>query len=276
MKNFYVISFSNFYIHYNGKLFFANSNAYCKITDATSNDILLVTSIQHSKNYLEIPLYNLQQSNFYRFSEIGNSVFIELLVDNFNSLCCKFNLKNIEVYIYQSAVRILKDNVCYCYFFNAEHQNFTFLDSEKLYIYNNINVLVFDIKNLTYDYYIVEKLEKNNEKIEILCKIPKNYGYFLHFLMNVSNNTIQIKRYKKQHFENSKTEPMSFFYLVKNQINDAENMINSAKINIENLTDYFKKYDNIFEVEENYYLCNSSEVVPINFKIENNKIIDID
>lgn len=210
-------------------------------------------------------------------SKIDNNVYCEIIYAGKQSPLQKFTTENCEVFIYASHVEILYKNKYYSYFFDAKEECYCFEQNTNIYILNQNNLLVFDLKIKAFCLKKCKKYAKNDKNIEILCKTPKNNTYFLHYNFDTSNNQITIKQYKNNSqltFDNY-TLPIVFFHLVKNNFDDAKLLL-SNNINFDNIKNYFSRFNDIWEIDGKFLLTSCDMICNINFEIQNNLIIDID
>ncbi len=273
MKEIIIFSQDSFTATHNNNKFFINKNAHIKISNYNPNEILEVAC---KNNTLQIPLNNLRTNNFYKAFNYKNKQYIEIIATNFDNLLYKYTTKSCEMFIYDNSIRIIKSNKCYSYYFKQSSNNYTIEQHENLYIFNQNNLIIFNFNHSTINSLKVEKFKKNDNFIELLCKIPNNFNYFLHFCVNIQKNTINIKKYKHGEITATPQNLFSlFFYLCKYSICDAKKII-ARDLGFQDLTNYLQRFENILEINGEYFIYNQTEFVSADVKIENGKIIDID
>lgn len=273
MKEIIIFSQDSFTATHNNNKFFINKNAHIKISNYNPNEIL---EINYKNITLHIPLNNLCSNNFYKVFNYKDKQYIEIIATDFNNLLYKYTTKSCEIFIYDNSIRIIKNNKCYSYYFKNGLNNYTIEQYECVYIFNENNLTIFDFNHSTFNSLKVEKFKKNNKFVEFLCKIPNNFNYFLHFIADTQKNTINMKKYKHGEVTtNSQNIFNLFFYLCKHSISDANKFI-SNNLNFQDLTDYLQKYENILQINDEYFIYNQTELISIDIKIEDGKIIDID
>lgn len=187
----------------------------------------------------------------------------------------KFTLKKCEVYVYENHIDICYNSKFYSYYYKSFKDNYVFEKDDIIYIFNDINLLQFNLKNNSFNLLKIKKLAKNGEIFEILCEIPYNNVYFLLFLFNFNNNNLQIKTYKKGDLKlDNYSLPFVLFALCKNNIESAKDIIDK-KIDYNNLQKYIQNFNQIIEINNTIYLLGNN-MTTFSCKIENNTIIDID
>lgn len=275
MNKIYIFSFGNFFVEFNNQEYAINGNKYLELSCLKHYDFLKIYSSKSYANKIEADLNNIESNNYFRVFTLNGNTFVEIVACNFLSLTQKILAGECEVFVYENSIRVIFKSVCYCFYFVSSMQNNAVFFNNILYVYNEKNILVFDCNLKTFNLLKVEKFEKNNKKIEILCKIPHNYCYFLLFLIDLSLNKVEIKKYKKGEINYSKESlPYAVFYLIKFKFDEAKKYLEN--ISYEKILSYFGEYENIACLNNEFYLCNHFKVTPVKFEIENNKIVDID
>ena len=273
MNNIYLFSQSSFLVNSNINI---NKNNFLKLT------INPKTSLSYKKNIddccsVQINFTDLKSNNFYRVFHFNEDIFVELITSDFNSLHSVYTTKTCEVFIYNNSVRIIKNNMCYTYFYNIDSENFVLEQDENLYIFNRKNIIIFNLNKITFSLMHLKKFVKNDKNIEFLCKLTCNSAYFLHFSVDLTKSNIIVKKLKSgENKTNSKSIPYSLFYLAKYNFNECKFFLSDASL-LEKVVSYFNNYENILEIENQYYIYNSNIITPISFTINNNnKVEDID
>ena len=253
-----------------------NKNCTLKIENVKESENIEIYCPQYKNQSIFINPFTAKSCNFFNVWNLNSDIFIEIISTSFNNLIQKIHTQNCEVFLYQNSLRLIYENICYTYNYENLTTSFAIEKDNKIYIYNSANVVVFDLKNKTFKKLIVEKVSKNNEQIEILCKILPFLNYFLLFFINLNNSSVQIKKLKKDIQPiNPSLLPNIIFSLCSFEISDLSEYL-SSNINCKNLFEYFAKFQNLITIENNNYLYNFEEFVPINFIIKNNIIVDID
>lgn len=269
----YIFSSKPFCVYSLQKKYLLNKNCAIKLTQDQKENAL---TVYDDFGKIEINLTNLTPSNYYNSWVINNDTYINILTTNYNSIMLKKTTPNFDVEVYNNSIRIFCDEKCFC-------NNFTFCKNthiaqidQDLYIFNEKNLIIFNKKNKSFNKLIVQKLAKNDKNIEILCKITEKMDYFLHFSLNLTDNLITIKKLKQKEILQSQSPQVTFFYLCKNNFDDAKKLLNDESL-FANAHNYFLQFDDILQINDQYYLYNQSQFVNVLFIInDKNKITDID
>ena len=273
MNNVYIFSRNNFVVEHKNKALLVNKNSTLKLTDI-KDDVVKFYSPSRPQNAYPLNLNNLQTCNYYRCNKFNNDFYVELIAASFDNLLQKFNTSSCEVYVYEETVRIIFKNKCYSYFFNYSNDTSIIEFEEKLYIFNNKNLIIFDLQKLTFNYLKTEKYLKKDEKLEILCKIPRNFNYFVLFSFSLKNNKVTSKKYINEKFDFA-PPPYSIFYLSKYNFDDVKKQI-SGELNTDKLKNYFSSFENVVEIDGKHYLISFNQICPFVIKSENGVVVDID
>lgn len=279
MKDLIIFSQNNFEITANSQKYALNKYSYIKIADY-SNEILTTSEnfgINHTSQQIIIddkiasnqPNILINKTDDYTYCELislGNSTKIE-----------KYNLENFEVNIYDSYVKILNNNQYFCYYFTHHPSTQAMLYNDKIYIFNELNVLEFDTKINTFTLQKCEKSAKNGNFFEILCKTPKNNTYFLLYTFDTKRKTVTKKTYQNSNnFSPDKYNlPYIFFHLCKNNFSCAKRFLDNS-IDFSKVQEYFNKYNDIIELDGDFLLTHQTQITKVKFEIKNNLIVDID
>ena len=97
------------------------------------------------------------------------------------------------------------------------------------------------------------------------------------YTFDLINNELAKRQYKNNNtftIDNF-TLPLVFFHLVKNNFDDAKLLL-SQNIVFDDIKEYICQFDDIIEIDNQYYLSSFNNICKIKFKIENNTIIDVD
>lgn len=271
MNKIYIIS-PNFYeLEINKNNFIINKKCCLEILN---NNTLLPITIKNcnNKSLFTINPSQYEPNNFYYVHETHNDTFIYLCADNFLSMLQKHKINNCDVYIYNNAVKIIHNNLCYCNAFYFEKETSVASDDDNIYVYNSKNVLIFNLQNLTFLQLNVKSYQKQDDFCEALCSVP----YCINFFMLFNFNSAKLKFTKK--LKNSKplfmeNLPQQLFYLCKLNFLEAQKFTTES---IKALGDYFSKFEHIFEINGKCYLVSKFQICETSFNIKDNKIIDID
>ena len=215
MDKLYVFSKASFIIRNENQIFHVNKNCTCKISNIKNNETIFIVDPKSEKN-MPICLDKMHSCNFYRYCSEGDIKLLNIITTSFDNLVQKLTTQNSEIYIYQNAIRLIYDGCCYTYNFCGFEPSKAIEHEDKIYIFNNKNLLFFDKKNLTFSLLKVERFSKNNNNFTLFCKISRIFGYFLLFVINFSSNSVKIKKFKTTLY----TVPQDaifyyFFYLLK-------------------------------------------------------------
>ena len=273
MKKIYLFTLNNFYIEQNGNRLPLCKNSYLKICDI-KDDTLSVCDTLCPKNKIEISK-NAKTCNFFRVNECTDK-FIEIISCGKNNLIEKLKTKNIEVEIYENFLLIIYKNIPYTYYFKNDGANICMELKDKIYIFNKYFLVIFDSISKSFCHLFVEKYSKNNDKIELLCNLPKNIGYLIIISINLNEKTINSKKLKKQNIKiDSNILPYAVFYLSKHSFEEVKSFINE-NIQTKKLMEYFSEFENIFDIDGKFYLSSLNKITQINFKIKDNVVVEID
>lgn len=275
MKKVYVFSFEPFVVSLQNKIFNVNKNAHVELSGMQENDTIQIFQQNEPNKILTINPLKIKTNNFVRKNFCDNNLFLQIVATDFSNLIQKISIKDAEIFIYENSVRLIFQNSCYTHSYTNSFDCHAIKNDNNIYLINDKNLLIFNCINKTFNKLIIEKYLKNTEKIEFLCKIPRNFCYFLYFFINLSNNKVSIKKLKKGDFTiKERALPHSIFYLIKNGFEDSKKYL--SNVDYKNLNNYFNSFEDIININNNHYLISSNQITSIIFKIENNKIIDID
>jgi len=264
-----IFSLNNFVFFKDNTTTEINKNKYITIQDCTLN----VHDNLCPQNSIIVDTKNTSFCNMCRSTEINNSRYIELIHCGENQLKNKFITNNCEINIFQNHISVIYKTNIYCYYYEYYENNFVYEIENKLYVFNNNYFLVFDFIYKVFSHFYIEKI--NNNKNQIICRLPKNLNYFILFSFNLKTNKVTTKKLKKAEDNFSYLLPFKLFYLCKHNFEDVKNIIDdSFKTN--ELFDYFNKFENIFCFNDNYYITSLSKTSLLKLTINNNRIIDID
>ncbi len=240
-----------------------------------SNDVcdLLVWSKNGGNVYkvsLNEPTYN---SNI-KINTINQNCFIEVISTN-NNLLNKINTNNSEIEIYNDHVSIIVGTKLYSYYFLGKEKNHAIEQDNKIYVFNENNLLEFDLESCSFYLLNCDKFAYFQDKFELLCNVPFNNAYYVFYKINLTDNDIKIKHLKKGNPNfNKYSLPFLVFNLIKADFSEAENYI-SKNIKIENIKKYFKNYSYLLEIDSDFYLLGNN-FNKIDFTVSDNEITDID
>lgn len=267
--NTYIFSLNNICLSTKESCKVINKNTVAKIDDlnnenlfawSLNNDLCNVCKINFDSNSLQNPLENTH--------------FLEIISTNFMPMF-KQETKNCKILFFCDHVQITFKTKIFDYYFLCNKNNYSVEKDNFLYVFNDKNLLEFDKNNQSFFIRNCQKFATKNNQIELLCSTPFNNVFFSHYMFNIKDNTVKIKQLKKGNLEvNDLTLPFVFFYLVKANFDDAKNYLNN-EINYDNIKKYLKNYNHILEIDKKYYIIGKN-INKIEFKIENNIIIDVD
>lgn len=279
MKDLIIFSQKDFEIIANNQKYDLNKHSYIKITNY-NKEILTISEnfgINHTTNQIIIDNEKILNLPNILINTTNNYTYCELISLDNSTKIEKYNLGNLEVNIYDSFVKILSDNQYFCYYFTHHPSTKAMLYNDKIYIFNELNVLEFNTKINTFTLQKCEKSAKNDDFFEILCKIPKNNTYFSLYTFDTKNSTVTKKTYQNDQpfVPNKYNLPYIFFHLCKNNFPCAKRFLNNS-INFSKVQDYLCQYNDIIELDDEFLLTNQTQISKIKFDIENNLIIDVD
>lgn len=270
MDSINIFSLNNFIIKNDENTYHINKNCYVTVNSNLNNLIIL-----NKNNKLKINLKNLElTNNSYRLFEYNNSKFLQIISCGFNNLQQKYTSPNFEVLIYDDAILIINKTICYAYYYNSSSESYFFEYENYIYVFNNLNLLMFNSQTKTFTLLNTLKIAIENDNYEVLCQLPKLSDYLILYTFNKKNNSLTIKKLKEK---TNKNIPIvyNFFYQAKFNIQQAKLLLKNEDL-FNNCNKYFNEYDDIIEINEKYYLFNYNKITPINFLIKDNLIDDID
>lgn len=227
-------------------------------------------------NSLKININDASSNLFLRCGNIESTKYIELISCNFLNIKQKFVNGGSEVLIFENSVLIFYNNLPYTYYFRCDNVNYCTETENSIFVFNGKYFVIFNKSSQTFTHYIVENLGKIDDDFELVCRLPKNINYFIYFNINLKDKKIINKKLKKPlNSTNSAIIPHIVFYLAKNNFKEIKLYLNN-EINYEKLIQYFSNYDNIFEIQNKYFVTNCREIKMVSFKIENNLLVDVD
>lgn len=277
MESIYIFTSENFLLVHRDKEYVINKNCVLKITNYKNDDFILIYN-KASNHELKINLACQTSTNYYNVYTCEQTKFIEILTTNYCNLLCKQSQPNAEAFVYENAVRLIFDGQCFCCGFVGDNESHLINSNGKILIFNKNNLLEFNVENKIFNKLNIEKYVKNNKKIEVLCKIPHNIDYFLYFHINLLENSFTKEKYKTTQNLNQKQENniiYNFFYLAKYGLQDGKKYLKDENI-FENCHKYFTTFKTLLLCNNEYFGVANNFVQKITFKVENNKIIDID
>jgi len=143
--------------------FSINKNSICKVSYARENDYV---QIKNEENFINIDLKKISFNNFYRVWKTTQNIYVEILSTSFNNLKQKLKSKNFEVYIYETAIRVIYKEECTSHVYNSLDTSYMLEDDNFLYLFNSKNILILDIKNFSFSLFKKEKIIKINKNIK--------------------------------------------------------------------------------------------------------------
>lgn len=272
MNKLYFYTLHEFEIKDTNNKFELNKNCFFQLDYCDSIQIV----DKFSNQSLSLKYHQLDSLKSLNCKPFEDNLFIELFPIEINPIE-KHITTNCEIIIFENSVKIIYKNVYYSYYYNLKDQNYIIENNDILYIFNSINCLCFDLKNKSFDLKKCKKISKNNKNIEILCNLNQNIDYFVLYNFNLSTNNVYIKKYKatnKIQLDNYSLI-FTFFNLLKNDFEESKKFL-SKEIDYYQIKNYIKQYDRIIELNNTFYLSNHNEIEKIDFKIQNNVIVDID
>ncbi len=263
----YIFSFNNICILTNNNSQNIDKNTIAKLENINNEQVFACSLNDEVSNVCKINLNTNTKT-------IENANFVEIMSTSSNPKFVQ-ETKNCKITFFCDHVQIVfKTNIFY-YYFCCEENNFCIEKDNFLYVFNNKNLLEFNKTNQTFFLRDCQEFATKNNQIEMLCNTPFNNVYFSHYMFNIKENVVKIKQLKKGELEvNALTLPFVFFYLIKANFEDAKKFLND-EIDYENIKKYLKNYNHIVEIDKKYYISGKN-FGKIEFKIDNNVIIDVD
>lgn len=279
MKDLIIFSQKDFEIIANKQKYNLNKHSYIKITDY-NKEILTISEnfgINHTTNQIIIDNSKILNLPNILINTTDDSIYCELISLANSEKIEKYNLDNFEINIYDSFVKILNNNQYFCYYFTHSQNTKTLLCNDKIYVFNEVNVLEFDTKINTFTLQKCEKSAKNGDFFEILCKTSKNNTYFLLYSFDTKNSIVTKKTYQNDnHFTPDKYNlPYVFFHLCKNNFSCAKRFLDNS-VDFSKVQEYFCQYNDIVELDGEFLLTNQKQITKVKFEIKNNLIVDVD
>lgn len=280
MSNLYIFSHNNLIIKYNEKIINVNAFSQAKITNYNNEILEVIEKINNqtfSSNLILSSNQNPNLSQNIRSNIIDGNMYCEIIHTWHTLALQKFNTKSCEVFVYNNFVEILSNNKFYTYYFNGSLDCNVIEHEGIVYIFNQQKILEFDTKNNTFCLKNCKKYAKNGQNIEILCRIPQNNNFFSLYIFDTNNNSVSKKNYKNDNVLscNKYTLPFIFFHLSKCNIDIAKTLIDN-NLSYDDLKTYLCQFDDIWEIDGEYFLSSHKQICKINFEIQNNLIIDVD
>ena len=264
-----IFSLGGFCLTDNNQVLNINKNTYIKTPDT----ILKLSDNLCPKNQIILDTKNVQSCSMYKASIINNIRFIEIINSGEKVLKNKYITKNCEINIFENHVLIVYNGKVYSYYFDYYENTQAFEINGKAYIFNNKYFLIFDMGLLVFSHYFV--VEINYKNLEILCRLPKNLNYYIYIKLNTINNSVFIKKLKKSGNDLAYLLPYKLFYLSKNNFQDVSVFVKNS-IDCKNLFRYFNEYENIFNIDDKFYITRHDGIHSLTITIEDKYISDID
>ncbi|MBQ7884612.1 MAG: hypothetical protein IJ318_00745 [Clostridia bacterium] len=280
MNNIYVFSQNDLIINNSGDNLFINKHCVAKLEEVDQSTLTLYSQNSTLQQPCILNLINTkinQDFNNIKTIKIDNDLFIEIIHTNLTMPLQVHETKCAKIYIFNTYLYVLHDGKFYCYYFSCQNENYVIEENDKIYIFNQDNLLEFNFKNKSFYLKKCQKMLKNEQIIEVLCKTPKNNTYFLLYSFDLLKNSVDIKKYQNNNMciVDSYTLPFVFFHLCKCDFSQAQEYI-SEHIDFDNIKSYFSQFNNLLEIDNRLYLSSCSEICKIKFDIKDNIIYDID
>ncbi|MBE7082168.1 MAG: hypothetical protein E7378_00595 [Clostridiales bacterium] len=274
-KTYYIFTKSNFDLLHNDKTFNINKNQYAKILDVDKNDTLTIRESSNGKVFeLTICLSQIKSSNSIRVFEYDDCTMLEIISLQKHQPLQQIKSGEITVNIFQNSITVLHNNCFFEYYYIFQDQNYIFNYDKKLYIFNNKCIIIFDLINNIFNFQKCQKTSILKGKAEVLCNAFLHY--YILYLFDFKNNSLIIKKYQKNIFKlNNSKLIFAIFYLIKNNFEIFTKFL-SDKIDSLAVKNYLCKFEDIIELDGEFYVYNSQEVSPITFKTQNNVVVEID
>jgi len=277
MDKFYLFSKNEFLAKHNSQSYTINSINSLLIEHCLPEDKIEIEQNFYGYNKSLILFPNISISNnFYNVLKVNNDNFIELISTSFENVIQEINLENCCIKIYLNAILLFYNQKCYSFAFKSSENNYALKVNDYVYVFNGLNLIKISLTHLNSTYLIVENFSIIDKNIEILCKFPKSFTYFLLFCFNLNNNNLNIKKLKNErNIIQRNSLPYVLFYLCKFDFEDAKNVL-SKNIELDKIKNYLSVYDEIIEIDNTYFLYSKNKITNIFFNIQNNVIEDID
>lgn len=276
MSKIYFFSKSKFELLHNNINYTINEFKSISMLNVVEYDLITLT--QNCSGYLKtINLFpqTIKGNNFFDIYNFNRNRFVNLISLDYENLISEINTNSFNIKIYSSSILIINKQICLSYYFKSSKNNYAFEIGEKLYIFNEFNLIQINTKSYISTMLITKKLETNSNNLEILCKIPKSNKYFVLFTFDLNDNTISIKKLMNNATIDNISLPYLVFYLCKLEFEEVSIFL-SDKINIEDLKNYLNNFNEMVEIENKFFIYSKNKFETINFNIENNIITDID
>lgn len=272
----YIFSKKKFEIKVRNDKKFIDKLNFIKINDYDNSDIF-IKDHYGSLNLSSLQIMSGVPSLNYKSYLHNNIMFLEIISTNLQSIILKKLIKDYTIYILQNNLIVLYKENFYSYYFNYKDNIQVYEKNNILYIFNKINLIIFDSINKTFCYLKCIKYEENEQIFNILCTFNENSNYFLSFIFNKTSKEIIISKHKKNHLylKNPSQIINDFFYLIKLDFSYAKNLIDK-NIDFNQIKQYLLPFHSILKFENEYYIFTKNDVRLIKFKTENGKIIYID
>ena len=280
MENYYFFSQNKICFKDNNKKYLLTNHTAIHIEDYHSGNIIFFEEYGDMVNsYIINPTITNHSINLpnIRKTKIDNDIFYEIIHLSNNAPLGFFETENSKIFIFKNHANIYFENQNFCYYFYAHKNTCAIEQDNKIFLLNEKCVLEFDTKNYAFCLKKCKKTQKNDEKIDFLCKTPQNNTYFLLYSLDTKNQNINLKQYKNnnQLVLNDYCLPIIFFHLCKSNFDDAKQLLDS-KIDFGMIKNYLHKFDNLLEINGDYFLTSTKESCKINFLCKNNIIYEID
>lgn len=278
MDNLYIFSHNDYDVIFNQELTKINAFLVAEIKNYTNEKITIVEKSSSPVLQAQFLFDNtITKTQNIRVNIIDNNIYCEIIHINDSTPLQKFCIESSEVIIYKNFIKILYKNSYFSYYFYSELDNSVIEKDGIIYIFNKKQLLVFDTKIKSFCLKKCKKYAKNGDKIEILCEIPKNNVYFILYFFDIENKTVSKKLYKNDNILlcDNYTTPIIFFHLLKNNISEAKSLLNND-INFNDIQNYLCQFDEIWEIDGEYFLSSFNNFCKIKFIVKNNLILDVD
>lgn len=276
MSKIYIFSKNEFEIYHNGQNF--NLNKFTSLSLKSITEKEQITLSENCCGYLKtltlLP-FTIYGNNYFNTYSLNDIKYINLISLDFENLISEITTKNFNIKIFTNAILVCNNKKCWSYCFKSTDNNYALEIDENLYIFNSFNLIKINTKTLVSTTLITSKLEVNLNKCEILCRIPKTNTHFILFIFDLSENTINIKKLKNDTILNINSLPYLVFYLSKLEFEDVSNYL-STQIQYESLKNYLNNFDDIIEIENEFFIYSKNNFIKINFIIINNIVNEID
>ena len=248
-----------------------NINKNCYAT--TQNDSIEISDFLMPKSCITVTTDLIKSCSLFKQGIIDNKKYIEIIHCGEIIIKNKINTKNAEIFIYENHILIIYNSQIFTYYFNYTSFAFVIEIEDNIYIFNDKILVKFNLNLKVFSHFIVVKI--NLQNLEILCRLPKNINYYFLFLIDEKNNKINIKKLKHKDQKTPQMLPYKLFYLAKNEFEDV--LFDIGKdLNNKSLFDYFKQFENIYNLNDKFVITKNNSVCSVNIKIVNDVVVDID